>query len=56
MARFRTIVIGRVHTGQIQIENDYIASTFSIMEDQPMDLIIGLGKRLPKNLHFWLEI
>jgi len=35
-------ILGRVHTGQIQIENDYIASTFSIMEDQPMDLIIGL--------------
>lgn len=35
-------ILGRVHTGQIQIENDFIASTFSIMEDQPMDLIIGL--------------
>ena len=35
-------ILGRIHTGQIQIENNFIGSTFSIMEDQPMDLIIGL--------------
>merc|ERR1719402_292359 len=35
-------ILGRVHTGQIQIGNDLIGSTFSVMENQPMDLIIGL--------------
>jgi len=35
-------ILGRIHTGQIQIGHNFIGSTFSVMEDQPMDLIIGL--------------
>jgi len=27
---------------QIQIENDFLPSSFSVMEDQPMDLVLGL--------------
>jgi hypothetical protein len=30
---------------QIQIEGDFLASSFSILEEQPMDML--LGKSLP---------
>ncbi|XP_023243837.1 protein DDI1 homolog 2 isoform X2 [Centruroides vittatus] len=35
-------IIGRVHLVQIQIENDFLTSSFSILEDQPMDMLLGL--------------
>ncbi|KAB7502210.1 Protein DDI1-like protein 2 [Armadillidium nasatum] len=35
-------IIGRVHMGQIQIEGDFLASSFSILEEQPMDMLLGL--------------
>lgn len=35
-------IIGRVHVGQIQIEKDFLASSFSILEKQPMDMLLGL--------------
>jgi len=35
-------IIGRVHMAQIQIEKDYLTSSFSILEDQPMDMLLGL--------------
>ena len=35
-------ILGRVHTGQIQIKDAFIPQNFSVMEDQPMDLLIGL--------------
>lgn len=35
-------IIGRVHVAQIQLENDYLASSFSILEEQPMDMLLGL--------------
>ncbi|XP_070560655.1 protein DDI1 homolog 2-like [Ptychodera flava] len=35
-------IIGRVHMGQIQIGPDYLQSSFSILEDQPMDMLLGL--------------
>merc|ERR1712156_583435 len=27
---------------QIQVENDYLTSSFSILEEQPMDMLLGL--------------
>ena len=27
---------------QIQIEKDYLTSSFSILEEQPMDMLLGL--------------
>jgi len=35
-------IIGRVHLGQIQIEDVFLTSSFSILEDQPMDMLLGL--------------
>lgn len=35
-------IIGRVHMAQIQIEGDFLASSFSILEEQPMDMLLGL--------------
>merc|ERR1719167_1241880 len=35
-------IIGRVHMVQIQIEQDYLTSSFSILESQPMDMLLGL--------------
>ncbi|CAB4029019.1 DDI1 homolog 2 isoform X2 [Paramuricea clavata] len=35
-------IIGRVHVAQIQIEQDFLASSFSVLEAQPMDMLLGL--------------
>lgn len=35
-------ITGRIHLGQIQIEKDYLASSFTILQDQPMDMLLGL--------------
>lgn len=28
--------------GKLQIENDYLVSSFSVLEQQPMDMLLGL--------------
>ncbi|KAI1301305.1 Protein DDI1 -like protein 2 [Halotydeus destructor] len=35
-------IIGRIHLCQVQIENDFLASSFTILQDQPMDMLLGL--------------
>ncbi|XP_053451455.1 protein DDI1 homolog 1 [Nycticebus coucang] len=35
-------ILGRVHLAQIQIEGDFLQSSFSILEEQPMDMLLGL--------------
>ena len=35
-------IIGRVHMVQIQIEEQFLTSSFSILEEQPMDMLLGL--------------
>eukprot|EP00118_Oscarella_pearsei_P024163 m.300664 g.300664 ORF g.300664 m.300664 type:complete len:278 (+) comp40800_c1_seq41:2181-3014(+) len=35
-------IVGRVHMSQIQIESDFLTSSFSILEEQPMDMLLGL--------------
>ncbi|XP_037085916.1 protein DDI1 homolog 2-like [Pollicipes pollicipes] len=35
-------ILGRVHMGQIQIEDVFLTSSFSILEEQPMDMLLGL--------------
>lgn len=35
-------IIGRIHMVQIQIENVFLTSSFSVLEEQPMDMLLGL--------------
>lgn len=35
-------IVGRVHLTQIQIEKSFLTTSFSILEDQPMDMLLGL--------------
>ncbi|XP_036997557.2 protein DDI1 homolog 1 [Artibeus jamaicensis] len=35
-------IMGRVHLAQIQIEGDFLQCPFSILEEQPMDMLLGL--------------
>lgn len=35
-------IIGRIHMVQIQIEKDFLTTSFSVLEQQPMDMLLGL--------------
>ena len=35
-------IIGRIHMVQIQIANDFFVSSFSILGEQKMDMLLGL--------------
>uniref|UniRef100_A0A6M2DSK6 Putative dna damage inducible protein n=1 Tax=Xenopsylla cheopis TaxID=163159 RepID=A0A6M2DSK6_XENCH len=35
-------IIGRIHMVQIQIESDFLTTSFSVLEEQPMDMLLGL--------------
>ncbi|XP_012271012.1 protein DDI1 homolog 2 [Orussus abietinus] len=35
-------IIGRIHMVQIQIGSDHLTTSFSVLEDQPMDMLLGL--------------
>lgn len=35
-------IIGRVHVAQIEIENVFLLTSFSVLEDQSMDMLLGL--------------
>lgn len=35
-------IIGRIHMVQIQIEDVFLTSSFSVLEEQPMDMLLGL--------------
>ena len=49
-------IIGRIHMGQIQIENNFLSTSFTILENQPMDILLGLDmlKRHQVCLRFYL--
>ena len=35
-------IVGRIHLCQLQIGNDFLPSSFSVLEEQPMDMLLGL--------------
>lgn len=35
-------IIGRIHMVQIQIEDNFLTTSFSVLEEQPMDMLLGL--------------
>ncbi len=35
-------IIGRVHMGQMQIGKDFLSTSFTILQEQPMDILLGL--------------
>lgn len=35
-------IIGRIHMVQMQIEKDFLTTSFSVLEQQPMDMLLGL--------------
>lgn len=35
-------IIGRIHMVQIQIGGDHLTTSFSVLEEQPMDMLLGL--------------
>lgn len=35
-------IIGRVHVAQIEIENVFLITSFSVLEEQTMDMLLGL--------------
>ncbi|XP_012265610.2 protein DDI1 homolog 2 isoform X1 [Athalia rosae] len=35
-------IIGRIHMVQIQIGQDHLTTSFSVLEEQPMDMLLGL--------------
>lgn len=35
-------IIGRIHMVQVAIERDFLTTSLSILEDQPMDMLLGL--------------
>ena len=35
-------ILGRVHLGQMQIETNFLSTSFTILENQPMDILLGL--------------
>ncbi|CAG9835300.1 unnamed protein product [Diabrotica balteata] len=35
-------IMGRIHMVQIQIENVFLTTSFSVLPDQPMDMLLGL--------------
>lgn len=35
-------ILGRIHICQVQIENDFLSSSFNVLEQQPMDMLLGL--------------
>lgn len=39
-------IIGRIHMVQIQIENVYLTTSFSVLEEQPMDMLLGMFRML----------
>jgi DNA damage-inducible protein 1 len=48
-------IIGRIHMVQIQIETDYLTTSFSVLEEQPMDMLLGLDMLKRHQVHLILS-
>lgn len=47
-------IIGRIHMVQMQIENDYLTTSFSVLEEQPMDMLLGLDMLKRHQVNYFL--
>ena len=47
-------IIGRVHLCPIQIQGDFLQTSFSILEEQPMDMLLGLDMLKRHQVMPWL--
>lgn len=47
-------IIGRIHMVQMRIEKDFLTTSFSVLEEQPMDMLLGLD--MLKRHQVWLRI
>jgi len=50
-------IIGRIHMVQVAIENDFLTTSFSVLEDQPMDMLLGLDmlkRHQVKTMHIYI--
>nr|XP_024217715.1 protein DDI1 homolog 2 isoform X2 [Halyomorpha halys] len=48
-------IIGRIHMVQVAIENDFLTTSFSVLEEQPMDMLLGLDM-LRRHQTGWLKL
>lgn len=48
-------IIGRVHVAQVQIEDVFLITSFSVLEDQSMDMLLGLDM-LKRHLVWFLLV
>ena len=46
-------IIGRIHMVQIQIETDYLTTSFSVLKEQPMDMLLGLDMLKRHQVRFY---
>ncbi len=49
-------IIGRIHMVQIQIENNFLTTSFSVLEEQPMDMLLGLDMLKRHQVSLKIEI
>lgn len=49
-------IIGRIHMVQVAIESDFLTTSFSVLEEQPMDMLLGLDMLRRHQVHVAYQI